>query len=308
MNKTFGAGIAYAILTGLCWAVLAIGLKYTLRFSSPGTIVWVRMIVAFGSLFFGYLIFSPKTLKKIFSKPSLLVILAGVFLSCNYFAYMKGIELTNASNSQIMIQIGPLTLLLFGVFYFKEQIRMVQWIGVLLAIAGFGFYNWDQILVSLDPESRSIYIAGNLWLFFAAVTWAIFAVLQKVQLSRSWTPQMINLLIYLVCCFTLYPTADLHELAQLNAWQWFVMILLGLNTVVAYGALGEALHRIPASYVSLIVALNPILTIVLVKLISFYKFDFINDEPILWRGYLGATLVVLGVSIAVSLRARQKKI
>lgn len=302
--KPFTAGILYATLTGFCWALLAIGLKYALQFTSTGTIVWVRMLVAFTMLFAIYYFQDRKTLKKIFYKPPQIILLGGLFLAFNYFGYMKGLDLTTASNAQIMIQLGPLSLLFVGVLYFRETIRPIQWLGIAIASTGFILFNWDQMLVAL--EKKNTYLSGNTWIFFAAITWTGFATLQKVQLLRGWTPQMINLLIYGVCCLALFPSANISELAPLTFWQWTVLIILGINTFIAYGALGEALQRIPASYVSLIVAVNPLLTIFLVGLIAHFKLTFINPEPIMWRGYLGALLVVSGVSIAVSLKAKVK--
>ncbi len=300
----FTSGVLFAALTGVCWALLAIGLKYALHFTSTGTIVWVRMVVAFGCLLVYYSIQKPQTIKTVFISPPFGVLAAGLLLAFNYFAYMKGLELTTASNAQVMIQLGPLTLLLVGVMYFKESIRFVQWAGVALAVVGFLFFNWDQILVAMDKSD--IYIRGNIWIVFAGVTWAAFATFQKLQMQKGWTPQMINLLVYGVCCLALYPTAELAELAPLNLWQWTVLFLLGLNTLVAYGAFAEAMERIPASYVSLIITINPILTIATMALFAELGISFISPEPLMWRGYLGAGLVILGVAVAVSLRSRQQ--
>lgn len=263
------------------------------------------MVVAFGVLLTAYTIKHPHIVKKVIVHPPWRVLLAGLFLSCNYYGYMKGLALTSASNAQIMIQLGPLTLLFLGVSYFKEPMRWIQWLGVLLAGVGFVFFNWDQIRVSL--EHQDIYIAGNLWLLFAAITWATFASLQKMQLKVGWTPQMVNFLVYGVCTVALFPLANLKELAPMDPWQWFVLLVLGLNTVIAYGAFGEAMHRIPASVVSLIITLNPLLTILLVGLIATFGLTFISPEPIEWRGYMGAFFVVSGVAIAVSLRPKVRK-
>lgn len=264
------------------------------------------MIVAFILLFSYYSIRNPKVLKKVFLRPPKKLLLAGILLSCNYYGYMRGIDLTTASNAQIMIQIGPLTLLFIGVFYFKESLRLAQWLGILIACLGFIFFNWDQVLVAL--EHSDIYIAGNIWILFAALSWAIFAALQKQVLVtdvKNWSPQMINLIVYAVCSFTLLPYTQFTALEPLNLWQWFVLFLLGFNTLVAYGAFSEALNSIPASQVSLVITLNPLLTILFVNLITYFGFDFIKPEPIHWRGFLGAFCVVAGVALAVSLRPKK---
>lgn len=301
-------GLIFAASTGLCWAILAVGLKYALQFSSSGTIAWARMIVSFSIMFAYYAYKNPKLLQRVLLHPPKKLLLAGFFLGCNYYGYMRGIDLTNASNAQVMIQIGPLTLILIGIFFFKEHLQMAQWVGIALAFCGFVFFNWDQILVAFEHSDR--YIAGNIWILFSAITWAIFAAIQKYvmvnDVNKHWPPQVINLLIYGVCCITLLPTASMAEFAPLTSWQWFVLFLLGVNTLIAYGAFGEAMQLIPASHVSLIITLNPLLTIFFVHLFtSLLGLTFIQPEPIHWRGAVGALLVVSGVAIAVSFRKKK---
>jgi RarD protein len=286
--------------------VLAIILKYALHFASAGTIVFVRMTVASLVLIAYYLVRNPKTLNKVFFPPHLPLVLAALLLSTNYYGYMKGLELTSASNAQIMIQVGPLVLVFIGVHYFKETMRLAQWIGVAIAALGFVLFNWDQMTVSL--ENVNAYLHGNGWIMVAAIAWAFYAALQKAQ-YKKWTPQETNLLIFTVCALALSPLATFSEITltgpnTFSLWQWSVLIILGLNTVVAYGSFAAAMQKIPASYVSLIITLNPLLTLLLVGIIGSFGLTFIKPEPILWHGYLGAALVVIGVATAVSLRKR----
>lgn len=289
-------GLLMASTTALSWAALAIGLKLALSYSSPGTIVWFRMLVAFIGLTSIYLLRSPKQL-RILWHPPILGIFAGVCLAANYFGYMKGVELTSASNTQIMIQTGPLTLILIGIFYFKEIPTRQQTIGFLVAATGFFFFYWDQILAAAENSEQ--FILGDLWIAMAALTWALFATFQKI-LSPNWTPQQINILIYTIATLALLPLSDTSEMATWSWPVWLLMLALGLNTIIAYGALGEALKRIPASQVSLIISLNPLLTLLLMAGLAFAEVTWIAPEPIDWRGYLGALLVVSGVALAVS--------
>ncbi len=289
-------GLLMAIITALSWAVLAIGLKFTLNYASSGTIAWFRLVSAFGFLFIYYLIRNPKAL-KILKQPPFLAIIGGICLGANYFGYMKGVELTTASNAQIMIQLGPLLLALTGVLYFKEIPTRIQSIGFFLGALGFSFFFWDQIRLVL--AQRSIYIEGNLWILFAAITWAIFAAFQKV-LIQKFAAQHLNMLIYAVASVVLLPIVDFSEFQGLSIGIWILLCILGLNTVVAYGALSEALHRIPASQTSMIITLNPLLTIFLVGLLTAFEVSWLKPEPIEWRGYLGAFMVVCGVILAVT--------
>lgn len=302
----FQKGIIYSIITGLCWAVLAIALKYALHFCSPGSIVWARMIFAFLLLIFVFLFTNPKSVTKALYKPSKLTILAGVFLAINYFSFMMGVTLTTASNSQIMIQLGPMALLFIGVFYFRESLQWLQWLGVGLAFIGFIFYNWDQALWKMNNHLE-FHTVGTIWLLLAAITWAVYAALQKHQVAKGKAPQEFNLLVYGVCTIALTPLVDWSEFGSQTYSQWGILLLLGLNTLIGYGAFAEALKLIPASQVSIIITINPLLTIALMQLFAELGLTFVSPEPIFWRGILGAILVVSGVTMAVALRKGPRK-
>lgn len=292
-----------ATTTALSWAVLAIGLKYALHFASPGTIAWIRMLIAFSSLAVFFAFHTPQHLKVLW-RPPLLGVLGALGLAANFWGFMKGVELTNASNAQIMIQLGPLSLILIGIFYFREIPTRLQLIGFTLAGVGFMFFFWDQIRIALTEKEK--FLLGDLWIIFAAITWAFFTTAQKILFQR-YPPQQLNLLVYAVATLALLPTAQLNELFVLDAFQWFIIVLLGLNTLIAYGALAEALKRIPASQTSLIITCNPLLTILIMSYLTYLQVSWIKPEPIEWRGFIGAFLVIGGVILAVQKPEKAKK-
>ncbi len=295
-EASYSVGLLLAGLTALSWALLAIGLKFALNFASSGSIVWFRCMVAAALLSLYFVAVKPQQLSVLRSLPWLGV-LAALGLAANYFGYMKGVELTTASNAQIMIQMAPLAFALVGFFYFKEQPSLTQTLGFVTAGLGFAFFYWDQLLAATLHVDQ--YIEGNLWLVMGALTWTFFASAQKVLLKR-WTPQQLNLLIFSISTLALAPLVEWNELSQWSPWVYVLMIALGVNSLVAYVALGEAIQRIPASHVSLIIALNPLVTIGLVSWLTLsLKVTWFQAEPIAWRGFVGAGLVVLGVVLTV---------
>lgn len=282
-----------AIVTAVSWAVLAIGLKFGLHFASSGTIVWFRMLVPFVFLLCFYALRDAPKL-SILARPPLTAVLAGLCLAINYFGYMKGVELTNASTAQIMIQLAPMSLVLIGIFYFKETPSRLQTIGFVSALSGFILFYLDQ----LDMQPQTHFTDGNLWILFAAAGWAVFAAFQKILLQR-YSAQQFNMLIYGICVVALAPVANFQEFSTWSFGIWVLMFALAFNTLIAYGALSEALRRIPASHVSIIITANPLLTITLIGVMSIFDIHWIAPEPIAWRGFLGAGLVVTGVALAV---------
>ncbi len=253
------------------------------------------MAIASGIL--GFFLAKKKQLDLLFLvKAPPLIYLAALALAFNFYGYMNCIELTTASNAQIMIQTGPLMLAIFGVFFFKERPNKTQITGFIMATFGFLFFYQDQLLISWSKQDQ--YLQGNLWIIGAAITWAFYTVIQK-HYSYQFNPQKILFLVFLVSSVVLLPIANFKNLQSLTFLQWLLVILLGFNSWLAYGSLGEALKRAPASHVSLIITLNPLLTIFLIQMLNQWNLLFIPYELLNFMSYAGAGLVVTGVSLTI---------
>jgi drug/metabolite transporter (DMT)-like permease len=296
-------GIYFAVVTALCWSVLAILLKYSLTFSDSGTIVWLRMSVA--SILIGVSL--SKKFKGDFSflfKSPKLIYIAALALAFNFYGYMVCIDLTTASNAQIMIQMGPLLLALSGFFFFKETPNIAQIVGFILAIIGFIFFYRDQLMISWSQKEN--YISGNIWIVFAAITWAAYSIILKLN-SQKQNPQKILLLVFVVSTLVLSPLVNFNSLQNFTLSQWLLIVLLGLNSWVAYGSFTEALNRAPTSHVSLIITVNPLLTIFIIQMFDKLGIHFIPYEPLNAFGYLGAFFVVCGVAITILTKKDKRK-
>jgi drug/metabolite transporter (DMT)-like permease len=66
-------GVLYAVFTALMFAFLAIVLKYTMKFASPGTVVFFRFFVAFIGLFLLLAKQNQKPIKFLFRPPGQLL-------------------------------------------------------------------------------------------------------------------------------------------------------------------------------------------------------------------------------------------
>ena len=302
--NSYKVGLLFAAGTSLCWAVLAIALKYALDFVDSGSIVWFRMLTAAVCMIVFFSIKNPKQLKILWNPP-LLAVIAGFFLAGNYFSYMKGLELTGIINAQVMIQLATIFLILAGIYYFKEMLSILQWAGVLIAGCGFVLFYWDQLLHFSD--NLQIYFYGNLWLVLGSGLWAAFAVIQK-KLSQKWNPQQLNTLIYVIAAISLFVLADFTILANLNFQQWLILFILGLNTIIAYGCLGEALKRAPASYVGFVIALDPLATFLILQIMHIYTIGIIKDEPLHMHDWIGAILVAAGIGCALLIKPKKQQV
>ncbi|MCB9026075.1 MAG: DMT family transporter [Bdellovibrionaceae bacterium] len=288
-------GIYFAIGTALCWAILSILLKFALTFADSGSVVWVRMSIA--GLIFSFFVVKnqPKDLLFLFKAPKFIYVSA-LALAFNFYAYMKCIDLTTASNAQIMIQMGPLLLAVSGILYFKEIPKPLQWLGLFLATLGFISFYYDQLQISW--HKKEIYAQGNFWIVAAAITWAFYSFIQKIYSSKI-SPQKLLYVVFIIASISLLPLVDFNVFFNLSLFQWLLLLFLGINSWIAYGFLSEALKRAPASHVSLVITLNPLLTIFIIQCLNHWNLLFIPYEPLNWTGYLGTAFVVTGVGLTV---------
>ncbi|MBX8495577.1 DMT family transporter [Pseudomonas cichorii] len=306
-------GLCLALLTAFLWGILPVKLKQVLQVMDPVTVTWFRLLVS-GVLLFIWLA-SVKRLpsfKVLGVKGRILVALAVFGLVGNYVLYLVGLRLLSPGTTQLMIQTGPILLLLGSIFLFKERFSLGQGIGLLVLLTGFGLF-FNERLVELFT-SLSDYTAGVLIVFLAAVVWTFYGLSQK-QLLTVWNSLQIMMVIYLFCALLITPWAHPMEALQLSPLQGWLLLGCCLNTLVAYGAFAEALAHWEASRVSATLAITPLVTLAAVAFAAWLWPDYVQAEEINALGYGGAVLVVLGSaltalgpSLLAGLKARKQRL
>ena len=295
-------GILYATITALCWAFLAIALKIADRKVDSFTIVWIRFIVAFILLAIWQLKSNPSAF-KLMIKPPVILVLAALGLSWNYFSFMLGIHYTTPSNAQLFIQLGPIMLALAGFIFFKEDIVRKQIIGFIISFIGMAFFYRDQLSAFFDNSKE--YNFGVIVIISSAFAWALYAILQK-KLVSHYPIESLNLFLFGLPALIFLPLAKPATLIQLNWAWWLLLFFLGANTFVAYTFMAKSLQLIQANKVSIIIILNPILTFAVMGLLTWINVSWIDHERFSIITILGASIVIYGAILVVK-RPRTKK-
>ena len=125
-----------------------------------------------------------------------------------------------------------------------------------------------------------------------------YAAIQKV-LVHKYNAQSLNLIIFLVPTLFLIPFVSFSDFVGLSFAVWALLAFLGLNTIIAYGALAEAFKYIDANKVGVIITVNPMITIAIMLILTALEVNWIAPEHISLWGILGAGLVVAGAILAV---------
>ncbi|PIR23836.1 MAG: hypothetical protein COV44_00885 [Deltaproteobacteria bacterium CG11_big_fil_rev_8_21_14_0_20_45_16] len=301
LHKT---GVLFALVTVVLWGILPFFLLEALKSLDGLSIVWFRNLFSTAFLLVGFLIFQPRSLLTLKNpKPSLII--AGFLIATNYVGFIKGLDYTSANNAQVLIQLAPLLFAVFGVYFFKESLNRYQILGLLVANCGFLVFYRDQLLHLFGSHAR--YNIGNLYILLAAITWALYAALNKINFKQI-SPQVINLFQYAMSVIIFAPFVDYDRILNLGWQEFAVLCFCGLNTTLAYGCLGEAITRIPAAKVSIMITLNPLITIFMGSLAFFLPIPGVPAQLMNWPSYLGALLVIGGAVLVVSQKRNSKVI
>lgn len=296
-------GITYALITASFWGFMAIVLKFITYELPPVTVVWFRFFFAFLVLGLWTLIFR-RTDFNIFRKPPWLLLLAALFLALNYTGFIAGIKYVTPSSSQIFIQIGPVSFALAGILIFKEHVNWKHLVGFTFVLLGMGLFYSEQFK-DLGEAAENLTL-GMLLVLGGGLAWAAFTTSQKVLLKRI-SPNQVNLFVYAACSLGLLPFVVFTELSGMPSLNWFILIYLGLNTVIAYGSLGLAIKYTEAARVSVIITLNPIITFITMVILSRMEVDWIEPESFTLMGWLGALSVIGGAVVVISAGLKKKE-
>lgn len=288
-------GILFTLITVLMWGVLAIALKVASKAIDSPTIVWFRFSLAFSGMAVWALFNDPKALKILY-KPSIILVISTLMLAWNYIGFMWGVQYTTPGNAQVAVQTGQVVLAIFGVVFFKEKLSLVQGLGFLLALIGFWIF-YQQHLTVL-PANKSEYTKGMLLTVSAALTWAVYAAMQK-KLIRQHPVTTLNLFIFGLPILLYLPFANFESLAHLSFGYWLLLIFLGANTLISYVCLSLALKYMEAGKVSVLLIMNPIITFVIMGVLTWLQVSWIAPEHFSVLSILGALLALFGAILVV---------
>lgn len=293
MKQQAGIGILLALTTAVCWGALPIAMKQVLTVMEPPTVVFYRFLMA--SLGLGSILAIRGKLPplRLFRKPRWLALLAiatgGLF--GNFLLFSSSLQYLSPTASQVIGQLSPVGMMVASVVVLKEKMRGTQVIGAIMLLCGLVMF-FNTSLIEIFTRLTD-YTLGVIFGVLAATVWVIYGVAQKVLLRRL-ASQQILLLLYTLCTLALLPLAQLDKIFQLSDWQLACLVFCGLNTLVGYGALAEAMARRQAAQVSAIITLTPLFTLLFSDLLALAWPDFFAMPLLNLVGYSGAFVVVAG--------------
>ncbi|MFQ0998146.1 DMT family transporter [Gilliamella sp. BG6] len=254
-------GFALAMLTAVMWGIVPIAMKYALVVVDPLTLAWSRLAIsALGiTIWLAYKKQFPNLMMFRKHRRFVLLMIAGFGLLGNFALFASAVQYLSATTAQVVGQTGIVIFMISSAFIFRERLRPTQIIGILVLLVGLALF-FNKNIVDLFSNMSS-YGIGVWFGLLASVSWACYALAQKVLLQKLRAEQLLWL-IYLICTVFLLPFTSSSKIINADATQLFAIIFCGLNTIIAYGALVMAMERWQAAQVSAITTLTPLFSLI----------------------------------------------
>lgn len=298
-GPTDSRGVWLALVTVVCWGLLPITLKIASRHIDAYTLTWYRFsvsaLVLAGILAVGRRLPSWKAVRA--PKAVTLVIVAIVGLVANYVLYLVSLGYVSPTVSHVVTQLGPLLLMLGGIRLFHERLNKRQWMGVVLLVLGLLLFFNTRLRELAQFSGRAG--VGTTILLAASVTWAAYGLAQKILL-RSFTSAQTLLVIYTGATLALVAFAHPSQVLGLSGVELTMLALSCLNTLVAYGALAEALRRSGAARVGAVLAVVPLVTLLVTSLTSRLSPGFFEPDTLNVATIAGAVIVTVGSALSAA--------
>lgn len=286
-NKVHAA-IAAVIISNIIWGFTPPVFKWALEDVSLFTLAFSRFLLA-ALIFLPFVIKKDLRIEKKYWPKVFLMAFAGVFLHITFF--FLGLELTTSINAPIIASVGPIFLMIAGVFLLKEKPSVKKIAGGMIALLGV------LLIVLLpvfgDPYTSSI--LGNIFLIISMLG-AVFQTLMLKSLEKILQPIVLVFWTFVITAilffpFFVYEITNVQPLTSIGL-PGIIGIIFGaiFASAIAYSCYYFATKYLQASELGLFTYIDPVVTILVAA-------PLLGELPT--PIYLmGAILVFLGIYIA----------
>ena len=274
--------LAVALIYGGSYSIAKVALS---GYVPPFAFALLRIF--FGSILL-WLLHSVTVREKVTDRKDLVLMAkCGFFgVAMNQLLFLKGLSLTTAVNSSIIMTLIPVMVMIFSYFFLKEPLGWKKVGGLLLALAG-------AILLLYKKEFglSGATLQGDIYNFLNAASYAFYLILVK-PLMQKYHPLTVIKWVFFFSCFFVVPfgTADLLTIE----WDTFtgevwasIIYIIVLSSAVVYWLNVITLKYVSPSIVGVYIYLQPLMAS-LVAIVFF-------GELLIQKQIIAAILIFAGV-------------
>ena len=292
------------LLTLLPWASAFAGIRAGLLEFSPGHLTLLRFLAASATM----LVYALIVKMPLPERRDWLPIFGLGFLGITcYHTFLNYGQVTVQSGpAALLIACGPVITALLSLFFFKERLSGLGWLGILVAFSGVA-------MIAAGNKGGLHIEAGALLVLLAALVTSIYFVFQR-GIVKKYGP--LRFTAYSIWAGTLpmlvFWPGFASEVQMASPQAFWVVIYLGvLPGGLSYLTWNYALSKVPASRVHSFLYINPILATV----IAFFwlgevptTLDFIGGAVALVGVVIVNTLGKIGSSVPALRESREKRV
>jgi drug/metabolite transporter (DMT)-like permease len=266
------------LATATIWGTTPVGAKSALDTYSPFTLSIGRWLIALAVIL---VLMRRAGVRPILDWRTGVLGLFGIFGFNAFFTF--GLERTSAANGALLGGALPVVVAVISFLVLGERLSPLRWSGIAMSMVG--------VAVTVLGATLDASVLGNVLVFCAVLSWAIYTIFQRQRLRGEPIMGIISgsAMIGMVLMIPFAVAEWLGGAPPAPS--------LGLAVVILYLSLGPALAanymwvfalgRVPASLAAVFSNLAPIVGIVAAGVIL--------DEPITRYHVLGGLLVIIGV-------------
>ena len=299
-KKVHIAGIIYAVIFGFTFMFSKVAMNYV----SPIGLIAYRFLIAF--LAFEVLRLTKVITIRFEKKHMKSLFLVALFQPILYFlTETYGLKLTTSGEAGLMIAMIPIFVTLLSSLILKEKPKAIQFVFILLSVAGVIFIQWFKVQDGIAFEAL-----GYLLLLGAVLSAAFFNIASR-SASKQLKPYEITyfMMLYGAVVFNIFYLTKLISEQRLldyitNLYHIeLVLPILYLGIVASIGGfflVNFALSQAPAHITSIYSNLSTIVAIIAGAVLL--------NETLSYYHYIGSLMIIIGVYGTVSFRRYHEKL
>jgi drug/metabolite transporter (DMT)-like permease len=241
-----------------------IAAKYVVNEITPIILSFLRFGLA--TLLLLIIFFIRKQKLKIEKKDVILFLFLGALvIPINQFFFLYGVYFSEASHAGVFYACIPLVVYLFSIILKIELFSFKKLLTISLSVIGLIIIFWENITESNTDNSNKL--LGDVFLFFAISSWALYLTLSKNMVSKYGTTKTTTIAFSLgmILSIPLF-FFDMHNFSLQKLTLWGVVGFFHLSVVVAFA--GKYIYTystkiITISTLATFTNIAPIITILL---------------------------------------------
>ncbi|EST12554.1 DMT family transporter [Sporolactobacillus laevolacticus] len=238
-------------------------------------LVFVRCISATVFLTAYWLISGKYTRETWQKKEMTAILIGGVFLVLNWIFFFASFEKTAITVAISIYNLAPIIVLIIGWIFFKDRIKLLGILAVVLAFIGTVLISG----ISINDLSGGKSVVGPFYALAASLLYAFVIITGKYIKQAS--PYLVTIIQTFIGVIMLLPFVHYSFFMHLTAANWFYSIFTGIvHTGIVYLLFYGSIRSLPTPVISALTYLDPLVAILLDVLIT---------------GFVPAYLQILGI-------------